>query len=115
MIKGQLSKMTREEIVNLCRYYKGGETNPYERKDNIKAMLWHLEFGWVCELMNERESGKSGILEESYDEYTRAGLADFKTDSSIPASLRAYIFHCWQKSSYDGNPEAFKKFYSKHY
>lgn len=107
--------MNKEELIKHCRYYKGEETNPYESKDSVKAMLWGLEFGWYCEMKNENEFGKSNILEESYGEYLQAGLADFKSDSLIPTSLRAYIFHRWLKSSYDGNPEAFKRFYLKHY
>lgn len=110
MKQKKLSEMSREELTNLCRYYKGGNENPYESKEPNKAVLWSYEFGFVNDVLN-----KSEVLEECAYEYANAGLNDFRANDTIPLALKAYLFHIWQKWSYDGNPEGFKKFFYKNY
>lgn len=39
--------MKKTELLKLCRYYKGEDKNPYEGKDQNKAMLWSYEQIWL--------------------------------------------------------------------
>lgn len=117
--KGKLSEMTREEIVNLCRYYKGEESNPYEkdhtRDGGNKSMLWFYERGWVNEVMYHQQDENSGILAEYATEYINAGMADFRENDMIPISLKAMLFNRYMRDSFDGNTEPFKKFFNQYY
>ncbi len=112
--KGKVSELNREELINLCRYYKGEEENPYERKDNNKAMLWFYEQGWVIDTLRHGEEGGS-CLEEYATDYISAGMVEFRRDDMIPMSLKALLFNRYMRGSMDGNTEPFKKFFNKYY
>ena len=38
--------MKESDLLQYCRYYKGERKNPYEGKEQNKAMLWMYERAW---------------------------------------------------------------------
>ncbi len=101
--------MTRADHIALCRFYKGEKDNPYEGKEQNKAMLWFLEKHWVDVETDEKRS-----LLTVFEEYKARGMLYFEKDG-VPEHLKAVIFNSYMKTSYDGNVEPFKAFYRKYY
>lgn len=42
--------MKESDLLQYCRYYKGERKNPYEGKEQNKAMLWMYERAWIHEI-----------------------------------------------------------------
>lgn len=43
--------MKESDLLQYCRYYKGERKNPYEGKEQNKAMLWMYERAWIHDTM----------------------------------------------------------------
>ena len=102
--------MTREDAINLCKYYKGEEESPYT--DQNESMLWFYERAWVYKMLNNDES--FGLMLE---EYLFIGLKDFEKFDDTPITLKALLFnrYCKTAQSILSAVEPFKEFYHKYY
>lgn len=102
-----------EEVLKLCRYYRGEKENPFEGKDPNKAMLWFYERSWVSAWEHERSSE----FDEMISDYMRCGLASFETKDGIPVSLKALLFNRYGRTAQtlSAAVEPFKNFYKKYY
>lgn len=98
-----------KERINCCKFYKGGDANPYEGKDQDKSMFWCYEMFWCG--MSEQEST------EQVREYAAYGLSDFNKDDGTPISLKALLFnrYCHWCGGYGNDAEGFKAWYIKTY
>lgn len=83
--------MTREELIKLCRYYKGEDKNPFDG-GSIDALWWSGE-----KLLYNNVSRDNGFfqrLKDDLEDSIKAGdLEGVYTDSSIPIEKRAIIFY----------------------
>lgn len=106
--------MNKKDLLQFCRYYKGEASNPYDGKDQDKAMLWDYERFWIEQ--NFSESGRN-ILADYLDEYASIGLSLFEMRDDTPATLKALLFNRYAKSAYSmaDAVDGFKKFYQKYY
>ena len=112
----KLSELNREELINLCRYYRGQKRNPYEgEKDANRSMLWFYESAWVTMSLQKEEREGDGVLAEYLADYVNAGLRDFRIDDAIPMTLKALLFNRFLKGSMDSDPTPFKTFFNKYY
>ena len=99
--------MKKNELIELCRYYKGEAQNPYKNGD--KAAFWECERTWVDMMLAE-----SDALVRCWDEYAAGGLADFEKHDGVPALLKALLysrFVYWLT----GTASEFKTFYKQRY
>ena len=108
--------MTRKDLLNACRYYKGTKICPYE--DQNKHALWMYERAWVYDTLQAIESRTiSNTMGDTLATYISVGLAGFKNMDGVSISLKAYIFDRYAKTAqtpYDA-VEPFKKFYETYY
>ena len=97
------------------KYYKGEQTNPYEGRDQNKAMLWFYERFYKLTMVEAKES--SNPFAEYVSDYIRIGLGDFQPSDGVPLTLKALLFNRYAKGSQSlaDAVEPFKKFYVKHY
>lgn len=112
--------MNREDYLQFCRYYKGEDSNPYDGKDNNKAMLWFYESAWLHEMkeiQQDEKQEKEHTLFVYIDEYVNCGLGDFEKTDDIPISLKALLFNRYARGSYSMQDaiKPFKTFYKKYY
>lgn len=102
----------REDLIKRCRYYKGEKENPFEGKDQTKAMFWFYEEVYVQEFLAE-----SSNLVDCYSEYVAYGMEDFSKDDDVPTMFKALLFNRYYHG--DGGspsePSSFKKWYLKNY
>ena len=64
----KMEKMTKEELLQLCKYYKGADDCPFKHGDP-KALFWSIEMQYVRNAMDSIDFHNSWILEaESYME-----------------------------------------------
>lgn len=105
--------MTREYLLQFCRYYKGEDESPYEGIDQNKDMLWFYEKCWTFDVVN----GGDKMFVEMINEYSRVGLAMFSNHDNTPISLKALLFNRYAKGSWSmaDAVEGFKRFYNKYY
>lgn len=100
------------EELNLryCKYYKGENSNPFEEKDQNKAMLWFYEQWWI-------KTYKTADFEEYLTDYSLMGLSQFEAQDSTPVTLKALLFNRYAKQSHSllSAVEGFKEFYKKYY
>ncbi len=98
--------MNKEDLIKLCRYYKGEKENPYE---GDKGMFWYIERGYVDMRVVEDKA-----LADCGSEYMRQGLLDFEEFDGTPLLLKALLynrFEYWLQ----GSVKEFKKFYKESY
>lgn len=93
------------------KYYKGEQTNPYEGKDQNKAMLWFYEC--IYKRMEKQENS----LSMEISDYIQSGLGEFEQYDDVPLTLKALLFNRYAKGaqSLADAVEPFKKFYLKYY
>ncbi|MFR9585647.1 MAG: hypothetical protein SNI20_05935 [Rikenellaceae bacterium] len=98
----------RDYKISVCRYFDGEDRNPFEGKDQNRAMLWFYERCWV-----ESAQDDSVYLEE----YISVDLANFESRDSVPTSLKALLFNRYAKGcqSMMLAVEPFKEFYHQYY
>lgn len=110
--------MDEKELIQICRFYKGENENPFEGKniDNHNAAaLWFYERHWVKWILSNPENRHQlGIY---VDDYNRCGLEDFEKDDGTPLSLKALLFNRFAKGSQSEADavEDFKEFYKNEY
>lgn len=78
--------MTEKELIKQCRYYKGGDNNPYTGR---MAWFWEMERVWVS---------SHGNFSGETDYYNAIKGKRFP---GIPFSLLMVMFTSWGKSAYD--------------
>lgn len=100
-------------LLKSCHFYRGEAFNPYEGKDQNKAMLWFYEMGWVKNASLGRSPSSSDMLEE----YSAVGLRDFCNGDGVALSLKALLFNRFARTerSLAEAVEPFKVFYKKYY
>lgn len=96
-------------FIELCRYFKGEEQNPYDGKDQNKAMFWEYERYWVLE-SSKREPNFSDMLTE----YLNNDLLNFCFSDGVPTTLKSLLFNRYQKWNMSG-VNGFKDFYLNEY
>lgn len=99
--------MKKDELIGLCRYYKGEAENPYD--DGGSAKFWNYERTWVDMMLAE-----SDLLVRCWDAYAAAGLADFERHDGVPALLKALLYNRYQYWM-QGTTSGFKIFYKSRY
>lgn len=98
--------MNKEDLIKLCRYYKGETENPYQ---GDKGMFWTIEQRYVDMRLVEDK-----ILADCGSEYMRQGLLEFEQFDSTPLLLKALLFNRYEHWL-QGSPEEFKQFYKERY
>lgn len=107
------SCMDKETLIGFCRYYKGEDSNPYEGKDQSKAMFWFYESVWVrdtIEVSKDTKQEKEHDCFNYLNDYVRSGLSQFEMTDGVPATLKALLFNRyghWMQ----GSVESFKEWY----
>ncbi len=93
-------------MMRFFRYFKNENENPFEGKDQDKAMLWFYErcYASMCDDKDQIE------------EY-RGYVKDFREDDGVPEGFKALLFNRFMKTAYSVVDEipAFKSFYEKYY
>lgn len=111
--------MKQNDLLKYCRYYRGESENPYEGKDQDRALLWLYERAWIHDTLGVVESGEVGtITGRLLDEYTGVGLSEFENEDGIPITLKSLLFNRFSQgnmSSMVDCVEPFKKFYKQYY
>ena len=93
-------------MANFFRFFKNEKLNPFEGKDQDKAMLWDYERGYSF-------TGDEKYLIEEYHGY----INKYRENDGIPEGFKALLFNRYMKGAYsvsDSIPD-FKKFYEKYY
>lgn len=107
--------MNKNPLLKSCRFYRGEPSNPYDGKDQNKAMLWSYEQMWV----QRAERGLSPADSDTLEDYDAYGLKSFSADDGVPVSLKAFLFNRfmhWQGGyGRETDLDAFKKFYLHRY
>lgn len=110
--------MDEKELIQVCRFYKGEDENPFEGKNTGNGnagILWFYERHWVKIILGDPNNRHPfGIY---VDEYIHCGLEDFEKEDGTPLTLKALLFDrfakgCWSKAS---AVEGFKEFYKNDY
>lgn len=98
-----------------CRYYKGEASNPYDGKDQDKAMLWFYESCWVKEASKAQD--EANVYAEYVSDYKHAGLGNFAASDGVPLSLKALLFNRYARgcNSMADAVQPFKEFYTRYY
>ena len=93
-------------MMQFFRYYKNESENPFEGKDQDKAMLWFYE----------RCYSSMGDDKDQIEEY-RCYMKEFREDDGIPVGFKALLFNRYMKTAYSVADEipAFMDFYEKYY
>lgn len=107
--------MDKKELLKFCRYYKGEKENPFEGKDQMKALIWGYESKWVEFTMKASEDDKcqeAQILSSSLNEYIRAGMREFEKTDDTPLALKAILYNRYYYWNEGGD---FKKWYKETY
>lgn len=104
--------MSENVLFKYCRYYRGGDKNPYEGKDQNKAMFWDIERYWLIQSMKQ-----SPNFSEALTVYLNCGLNDFNFNDGVPLTLKAEFFYRYAKTAYSIRDavEPFKKLYTTSY
>ena len=95
----------KEELLELCRHYKGEETCPKK----VNPAFWNYEKAWVKLTLEE-----SPVLSSMMKEYMDYGLFDFNKSDDVPFTLRALLFNRHSQASHP-DPSTFKKWYLSEY
>lgn len=102
--------MTREELIKVCKYYKGENECPYTNdspEESIKGHFWNYEKYWI-ESDNKIHTENVGLL-KAY------GLENFNANDGTPISLKALLFNRWGHWVGLYDIEGFKKWYLDEY
>lgn len=88
------------------KYYNGESKNPYEGKDNNKAMFWWLEKDYL-------DIFTSDMLLD----YLHIGLGDFEKYDDTPVAYKAVLFNSFAKTEQSmlDAKDHFKEFYRQYY
>ena len=83
--------MTRDELIKLCRYYKGEDENPFDG-GSIDALWWSGEKMLADNVSRDERFFQR--MKDSLEEGLAAGDCDgVLIDSSIPIEKRVIIFY----------------------
>lgn len=87
-----------ETLIPVCKYYKGGDKNPFDQK-TIAYSFWELEWMWV-----NMAYGTDANLEYTEDYLIDFGMSLENISSNIPLSLKSFMYfqHCQRGRSKDG-------------
>lgn len=93
-------------MMRFFRYFKNESENPFEGKDQDKAMLWFYE----------RCYASMGDDKDQIEEY-RCYVKEFREDDGVPEGYKALLFNRYMRTAYSVSDEipAFKAFYEKYY
>lgn len=104
--------MLNKDLLRFCRYFRGGEHNPYLGRDPNKAMFWEYERYWALET-----SKKEPDFSEMLTNYVNSGLDNFSYDDGVPMTLKSLLFDRYAKTAFSMREAAehFKEFYLREY
>lgn len=90
--------MTEEELHKLCRYYKGGDQNPFEM-DNPRYTFWEIEKTWAKLVANDPHRSSKYLVPFllAFD----GGLPGFPVDETIKATMYEHFIR------FGGSKDAF--------
>ena len=82
--------MTEESRFSLCRYYKGGDQNPFEVSD-LRYTFWEIEETWFKLVANDTSRSTKYIVPFllAFD----GGLPGFPVDETLKATLYEHFVH----------------------
>lgn len=98
--------MNKNELIKQCRYYKGEVKNPFEGKEQNKAMLWFYEKIWT-------NSNTTDAVMDEYRMYLHRDLPELTTNDYVPTSLISLIYDRY--THFGGDAEGFKKLFEAYY
>lgn len=104
--------MEKNELLEICRYYKGEESNPFDGVDNDKSTLWFYERIWVEKMLND-----DLLLNTNIEEYIAYGYGAMSVHQPIPfvaMLMNRYYHQDGYIPQYSHNND-FEVFYSKMY
>lgn len=109
--------MSRKELIELCRYYKGEDENPFAGKDQNAMMFWSYEKMW-CEMnhtaLEDENSSAAAMIGNFISEYSAAGLLFYRATEDTPISLIALLYNRYEQWL-QGTPDEFKEWYTRQY
>lgn len=102
-----------EDLLNLCKYYKGEDECPVELSRKGYATIWRYEKIWVENPAFRNELDVK--TNTNFYEYKQAGLIDFNVDDGVPVTLKALLFNRYRywSGEYENVPEGFKQWYKE--
>ena len=96
--------MTKQELIDKCRYFKGDHVKIPKGKETFA----NIERLWVRLSLDEYDD----MIPSCYAEYVRLGLTHFSENDGVDVNLKAFLcnrfFHHTERIDVD----AFKKFYA---
>ena len=102
---------TRDELLGMCKYYKGEKTNPYNEDkkttgyDNIRAKVWHFEMLLYTNLHTD----KTPFTALHYLEYIEH-YPEYEINGNMPLCLKDCILSAYLHYNELPSPEEFKTF-----
>ena len=99
----KMKVMRKEDLLKLCRYYKGEKKNPF--MGSAKESFWKYEEFW-CNLTEN-----SASFSKMIDDYLRAGLRTFCEYDGTPVTLKALLYNRFCNSNEMVNADDFKRWY----
>lgn len=82
--------MTEEARIKKCRYYKGGNQNPFEVNDQ-RYTFWELEYSWFKLVANDYDRSSKYMVSFLLD--FDGGLPGFKIDETLKATMYDQFVH----------------------
>lgn len=103
-----------EDLIKLCRYYKGEKECPEKLNKEGYGTIWFYEQIWVQNPDFRDET--DDIDNINFYGYKHAGLIDFNVGDGVPVSLKALLFNRYCHWSGYGDPIiGFKRWYFEFY
>ena len=108
--------MTRKDLLNFCRIYKGQKNCPYEGGDNPRKHIWFYERGWYLLHTDDAHTQENkDTLARYLDDYIRAGLATFENMDGVPIDLKAYLLSIYSSKTELPDIKGFETWYKEQY
>jgi len=100
------------DLIQVCRYFKGESEYPDAFKGSDASLIWFYEKRWLESVIE-----KSKVLKLYLREYAMVGLTSFEAENMVPISLKALLFNRFAKeyNSMAGAVDDFKEWYHEVY
>jgi hypothetical protein len=107
--------MSKYELLQFSRFFKGEVQNPFEGIDPERAQLWNWESSWVSlaeAAITGKDREKSQILSSLILDFINAGLENFYGTDCRPVTLKAFLFNRFSHWDESGH---FRRWYIEKY
>jgi len=96
---------SEETLYKMCRYYKGGDQNPFE-VDNPRYTFWEIEMTWFKLVANDTHRSSKYLVPFllAFD----GGLPGFPVEDTLKATIYEHFIH------FGGSKDAFCQYLTKY-